>query len=98
MKVRSGFVSNSSSSSFFLITSLRNHEKVISNFTEYEKAVIDQIVTKYDRKLFGIEIVVGEEFNGDWNTIEEMHLPESFKEDDSDSRHVAWEKIPKVGK
>ena len=45
MKIRNGFVSNSSSSSFLLITTKENHEKAFKQLSPYEKAVIKTIVS-----------------------------------------------------
>ena len=44
MKIRMGFVSNSSSSSFVIITTKENHERVLSAMTEQQREVIGQIV------------------------------------------------------
>lgn len=40
MKARSGFVSNSSSSSFVVVTTLENHERAVAKLGPYGKAVM----------------------------------------------------------
>ena len=87
-----------SGSSFICITSLKNHEKVINDLTEYEKAVVGEMICSRD-KFLGIEIVICEEHNGDWSTIGELLLPECFEEgDDYDNRSAAWNKYQKLVK
>jgi len=56
MKIRNGFVSNSSSSSFVLTTSLDNWEKVKKEFHPYEVAVAESIMKGPDNFL-GFKVV-----------------------------------------
>ena len=50
MKVRNGFVSNSSSSSFVCITTLENHQRAIQNVHPYTREVLKQV--KFEEKDF----------------------------------------------
>jgi hypothetical protein len=44
MKIRNGFVSNSSSSSFFCVLSKKDHDKIMSGLTEAQRKAIDKYV------------------------------------------------------
>lgn len=56
MKIRIGFVSNSSSTSFVLMTSLENHEKAMAKLNDYGRAVI--MAMRGDTQQFGGEDMV----------------------------------------
>jgi hypothetical protein len=43
MKIRMGFVSNSSSSSFIIATTKENHETALSQMTEREQEIINEL-------------------------------------------------------
>ena len=58
MKIRFGFVSNSSSSSYIIMTTLSNHERVMVELDPYTKAVIEAMLK--DREVG----TIGEKFMG----------------------------------
>jgi len=79
MKIRSGFVSNSSSSSFILIASKELVEKTLEKMNEKETtAVIMSSGQKIN--LFGKECFVFEEFcdNGGYSNWDDFSIKEEF--------------------
>ena len=68
MKIRNGFVSNSSSSSFLLMTTLENHNKTLEKLSKYEKAVMQQIINT--RRFLGKEVA----YVGDLSPMDESYL------------------------
>ena len=59
MKIRNGFVSNSSSSSFVVLTTVENHNRAMDKLSDYTKAVVNKIMYKKDKQLFGRDMMVG---------------------------------------
>lgn len=95
MKIRNGFVSNSSSSSFIVIASLSNHKRVLEKLDEYEQRVVNAIMEKRSKKFLGREIIIGEESNSDgWYTIGDISIEPKFKDgaNEEDYRSEAWTK------
>ena len=67
MKIRNGFVSNSSSSSFILATTKENLDKVIGNLTEEQVELFEKmkshIVSRKELEAFGKTLTVFEIYN-----------------------------------
>lgn len=83
MKLRSGFVSNSSSSSFVVIAPKNFVDDVLSGMTTNEKAAVNWI--KSDDRLFcGKMVSVFEGVTGNYSSWEDFEYPEEVDEDDED--------------
>ncbi|MEK6832800.1 MAG: hypothetical protein AABY32_02040 [Nanoarchaeota archaeon] len=113
MKIRNGFVSNSSSSSFVIMTSLENHKKALGQMDEYSRKVMEKLVEK--SKLFGRDIVSvsdmhlndGESWNfrdfdysldGEYEEPEGGDYDDCDEEDDDDNDEESSKKEKKNGK
>jgi hypothetical protein len=76
MKTRTGFVSNSSTSSYLLIVPIATHESVMSEFGEYEKEVIDYVSAP--QKVLGQNCMVAGWVSGNGSTFDRENLPEKW--------------------
>jgi hypothetical protein len=95
MKIRSGFVSNSSSSSFVLVTSVENHERAMSELNEKEQKFINAMMFP-GGVVFGRKVMVGEEISSEnWYTLSEV-AREIGMEDEDDASWETWEKYQKL--
>jgi len=81
MKTRNGFVSNSSSSSFIVMTSKENYDKVLAGSDSYIRAMMKGMSVS-EHKFLGRDVVSFGIFNGmggegtlDWICIDE-EIPE----------------------
>ena len=77
MKIRTGFVSNSSSSSFVIAVRKEAHEEALKQLTKYEKAIINDIAR--EDKIFDIEVfIIGDmtDMGGNSWTFEEFPIYE----------------------
>jgi len=88
MKVRSGFVSNSSTSSYILIVPIDLHEKLTETMGDYEKRVIGYIA-EVDT-ILGQECMVLSWFSGNVDTFDYADLGERL--DDADSPYTVLNK------
>jgi hypothetical protein len=80
MKIRNGFVSNSSSSSFLLLTTVENYERAKANLTKFQLAVAEQMKT--EAKVFGRDMVSFETWNNQGcNWTEDFWVEGDLEED-----------------
>jgi hypothetical protein len=61
MKIRTGFVSNSSSSSFLVIATMANHTKAMAALDEFKQDVVCKVM-KTDT-VFGQQMMVGQTYD-----------------------------------
>ena len=99
MKTRMGFVSNSSTTAFFFMTTPANHERAMEQLTNYQKAVVNQIVGT--TKFMGMDLVYAGDISTDdgsynfmdfWLDDDDMQTP-----DDADPSE-AFDKYEKIVK
>ena len=102
MKTRSGFVSNSSSSSFVYILLKDQYEELLKNVDEYQKAVLKELGHE-EKQIFGQEAIVISGMNGNNSSFEYMNIDvysdltdEEFREKYEYERYAseAFENIP----
>lgn len=85
MKVRNGFVSNSSSSSFVIAVKKEVHEEVLKQLTEYDKDIIEQMAEK--DTIFGTDVyTIGAlDVHGDCYSFGDLDMNEETKDGESES-------------
>ena len=89
MKIRNGFVSNSSTSSFLILSPKDKFEQIMAQLTEYQRAVVNLITMP--KRVFGQDMTVTEWSRGNEDTFEyiDKETITVFEEDDYDSRSQA---------
>lgn len=93
MKRRLGFVSNSSSSSFVLVTTQEAHQKALAKLTKFEAAVIGDVTL--EQKFLGRSVMVYHELEtpgGGW--YDDYDLSEF--EDLYDGEDIDEEYVPEI--
>ena len=92
MKIRNGFVSNSSSSSFLLLTTVENYERAKATLTKFQQAVAEQM--KSEVKVFGRDMVSFETWhNQGASWTEDFWVEGDFDEDESQDTYDAFDAL-----
>ena len=86
MKIRNGFVSNSSSSSFCIIISKKEEDEWLESMNIYQKKMMKEIMddtwSTFSRRSREIEGTIIVSYFGDWDTLfEDVSEPELIDED-----------------
>jgi hypothetical protein len=74
MKIRNGFVSNSSSSSFTVIMSPEQEKTWKEQLNVYEKQVVDEGVYRDEKEFNGQKVVVYSGYTGNYDCFDDMSL------------------------
>lgn len=83
MKIRSGFVSNSSSSSFVVIAPKSVVDDTLHKMSTNEKAAVNWIKTE-DKLFCGKMVSIFQGVTGNYSSWEDFEYPEDVDEDDED--------------
>ena len=109
MKIRNGFVSNSSSSSFLVMTTMRNHSRALEKLTDYERAVIKAMIKEHSdtTSLFNQDMICIVSTNTEnYCSMSELKLEKKWKKYEekenpgyyTDVRNTAWERYQELVK
>jgi hypothetical protein len=97
MKLRSGFVSNSSSSSFIILVTKEAHEEAMAKLHPWERTVVDCFMS--EGKIGNQEICYGGQFSNDgfdpFEYLDIEEVPEELQEASNKfdtAERIAWDK------
>ena len=69
MKIRNGFVSNSSSSSFLVVMSAKDYQNILNDLNPLEVAIVEQADSKRG-SIGGQDLVMHSHITGNYSTLE----------------------------
>lgn len=93
MKIRNGFVSNSSSSSFVILVKPEDHAKALSQCNEFVKDVLSHLRWN-KKKVFGQEVLfMMDEFSTEdgFYFAEEVEVPDEYEDSSVDDLIAEYE-------
>jgi len=89
MKIRSGFVSNSSSSSFLMVVSQDTHDKVCANMSETEKKVVDMMTSEENFGQMKVRVFSeASDMSGNKSNEDMIYDAQSMVEEEAEKRGV----------
>lgn len=71
MKIRLGFVSNSSSSSYTALTTVENHEKALASLDDLDRGIMELLSKAFKKeKVFGLDLISFNLTTGEYSDFE----------------------------
>lgn len=77
MKIRIGFVSNSSSSSYVILLTKDQFDKIIESMTAFEIAIVN-LLDPQPTKCFDMDMIVVDWCSGNYDTFQNVHPDEKI--------------------